>query len=176
LEGSFRASPTTGNLQKGVTKDNCTFWSDFRHGNKQKMSYKHFWSWLLSVMLHSGVQYLHTTSRQETVDTVVDVSRILDKKWDDSNSTKTFRTIQPPGLLIPTIPMTVIRDMAVGMGWDKSTVAAQHFKTVRAAANATFEEWLQVPGINKVLAARLVEGATEEHKTKRRQIRTRRKK
>lgn len=39
-----------------------------------------------------------------------------------------------------------------GIGYEKSILAAKHFRTARAAINATKEEWQNVDGIGKVIA------------------------
>lgn len=171
IEGAFQQSETNGNLQKLVTKGSYTFWSDVKFGNKQRMSYGHFWSWLLSVMISTGTFYLHTNGRQETADTIVSLAREFDKPWEERGSVKTFHIHQPPGLVVPTTTMLVIKDLAEGVGWEKAIAAANHFKTVKAAVNATEEEWCEVRGINKTLAKRLVEGANEPHVEKRRKRR-----
>lgn len=177
VEGDFR-SADNGTLQQRkrryVSGKWVEYWSDVMFGNKKKITYPHFMSWLLSVTICSNTFYLHTTSRQETADTVVALDRLFTKDWDGHGSLNVFHDgAPPPGLLIPTIPMEVVRKMADGVGWEKAVNAAAHFKTVRAMSNATVEQWREVDGIDKVLAERLVAGATVPHATKRR---TRRKK
>jgi ERCC4-type nuclease len=177
VEGNFRANRTTGKLEqcKRTMKNGkwIDYWATVKYGNKQEMMYTHYISWLMSILIGSATMYLHTTTRQETADVVTCIAREYDKPWEDRKSLKVFNDSQVPGLLIPTVPMCVARNMAEGVGWDKASKAAEHFKTVKAMVNATVEEWKKVDGFDKVLAQRMIDGATQPHIMKRRTRRKR---
>lgn len=164
IEGETRCHWETGNLQCRVKgkSGKGEWWADALFGNKQKISYVHFMSWLFSLALCSGTQLITSAGRGETAATIVALDRMLSKPWTSHSSLKVFNESQP-GMFIPSVAMTVAKDLSRGVGWEKAALAADHFKTVRAMVNADVEEWLEVDGFDKVLAARMVEGATVPH-------------
>lgn len=167
VEGEIRCHWDTGNLQHRVKKDTrgkkSEFWVDAIFGNKQKMSYEHFMSWLLSVTICSGTFLVMSADRTSTAASVVAMDRQLSKPWEQHSSLKVFNDSQGPGMFIPSIAMTTARNLATGMGWERAARAADYFGTARAMCNATEEQWREIDGIDKVLAKRAVEGANTPH-------------
>lgn len=175
LESDHRMNNRTGRLQHRVEKyDEKTgkmreFWTDARFGNKQPIMYSHFTAWLIALTACTGTMYLHTTSREETAAMITSLATELEKPWDGHKSLKVFNDSNPPGFLVPSTPMLVARELASGMGWEKSAAAAAHFKTTKALVNATADEWKEVPGIDKVLSERIIKGINEPHVLRRRE-------
>lgn len=168
VEGQFAMNEETGVLRHRVKKTNANgkeyeFWCDAYFGRKRKMDYSHFMAWLMSLCLCSGTFYLHTTCREETAMLIESLEDLLNKPWEGHSSLKVFNDASGPGLYIPSTAMKVARQLAFGLGWEKAAKAADHFKTVKAMVNATEQEWMEVDGVDKVLAQRAVEGATEPH-------------
>lgn len=173
LEATIRMNKQTGYLQQWAEDRKSKgggYWRDALFGNKEKMMYQHFYSWLMSVTICAGVFLLQTTSREETGAAIMSIDSQLSKPWEDHSSMKVFDDSHPSRFVVPSITMNVVRNLADGMGWEKSAAGAAHFGTPKAAVNATIGEWMEVDGVGKVLAQRIVEGANTPHKMR---VRTR---
>jgi ERCC4-type nuclease len=172
VQGEVRMCPKTGHLQQKIRKHFrgkwAEFWVDALFGNRSRMMYQHYMSWVMSVTLCSGTYLLQSTSSQSSAATIAGLSQQLSKPWDSHSSLKTFNEGHQPTLYVPTVAMKVARDLAEGIGWEKAARAADKFRTAKALVNATVSEWKEVEGIDTVLAERLVKGAEMEHVLRRR--------
>jgi ERCC4-type nuclease len=142
------------------------FWVDAIFNKGRKLYYGDFMKWLFSIQMGSGLRLAITSDASETASWIIALYQYFQKPFEDHKTFRAFDESGTPPLVIPTTAMKVAKDLAVGIGWEKAISAAEHFRTAQAVVNATVEEWLEVDGIGKELAKRLVAGATEPHVTR----------
>lgn len=90
----------------------------------------------------------------------------VEKGWDDHKALQQFHIPPPPTAGLIKKP-SVIRHMARVLdhiGWDKSILVEQKFKTPRAMANANAQSWMEIPGVGKTIANSVIKQMTEEDK------------
>jgi ERCC4-type nuclease len=169
IEADMRVDASTGNLQKRMRKQARSgkwseYWVDVLYGARERVQAIHFFEWLLSLHLTGGARLLFSNSREMTSAWIVALWKCLGKPWDRHKSLKVFDESHPPRFVIPSRAAKVAKDLADGVGWEKAMAAGEHFGSPQALINATEAEWKGVPGIDKVLAARLFAGARETHR------------
>jgi ERCC4-type nuclease len=154
VEGYYRCDTASGLVQGwrgGV-------WKDIVSG-RQRLTWTGLDSWLTSIETLGGLRVRRTVTENETVQTV----QSLYTWWqrDDHKSLKVFNTtadaaaINRPGLL---------RRMAAELpliGWERSSAVAKHFGTVVDMVNAGPLDWMQIDGIGKGIATKVVEALNE---------------
>ena len=86
------------------------------------------------------------------------------KPYDEHKFTRVFKDVtrfpqQIPGVTPAELERAKrVADRYPGLGVERALAAAKHFASVQAMANASEEEWRQVPGVGKVIAAAVVKG------------------
>jgi ERCC4-type nuclease len=136
-------------------------WVTALFGQRTPMLYSTFCKRRASIA-SAGVRMLWAGSHEEAACAVAAEYEWWRQDWGAHKSLKVFDesfvTLTKPSVVAKTI-----HAMVYGIGWVKAFAAAEMFGTVRRAANANEAEWRAVPGIDKVIAARAVRSATEEH-------------
>lgn len=151
-------------------------WSAFNIGSRTfPFGYLHNALLELSVL---GIQSIHFNNVGMVAEWIGCTARWWNKKWTDhslfrvldstqqqSGSSRKLEPNNDGGLstaLLPGIDSATKLKMKVasafdGMGFERSLAAAEHFTSVSAMINASESQWLQVPGIGKVLARSISE-------------------
>lgn len=62
-----------------------------------------------------------------------------------------------PSMDAPMLVRAKVASKLPGLGFERATAAAKHFPSVTAMVNANVTEWMEVPGVGKVVAKAIVE-------------------
>ena len=110
---------------------------------------------LNTIALRTPVHVIRSVNERDTVDAVVGLHRYYSKAWDKHHGHVALHT--PPNHVLLGKAGTVRRVAAAldGVGWEKSMVVAERFKTVEAMVGAEIKDWVKLPGFGKVLAKRV---------------------
>lgn len=138
--------------------------SGWNSGHGKAIHYRAVDSYLATLELQAGVIYRRTASPRETVVTIVDLYRHWnDKLWSQHRA---HEAVYAPGearqgrrLTLAPRKVGLVEKMAMQLpGVDsKAREVARKFASVREMVMAGEEEWLEVEGIGKVGAKRIVE-------------------
>lgn len=125
---------------------------------------------LSTLRYKAGVGVLHAGSNQEAgLVLAAEYAWWRDAGgWESHKSMNTFYEgpLPPATLGKPTTTMKVIKQLVYGIDWERATNAADYFRTVRAAVNASAAEWavaVQPGTVQKVIAQRALKAIDEEH-------------
>lgn len=167
IEGIMTAGPTR-ELKILKSERPSNGWNPVPFGART-WKYEDVASWTHSVR-RAGVQIAQTADRRGTAAWIASLYSNWQKPWE-SHKTLLGRLQKPMEAgpnnalaeLEATPPMGVAGNLARGIGWEKATAAAKHFRSIRRMVNAGPADWLQVPGIGKKLAAEAVATAEREY-------------
>lgn len=143
IEGLWRSCPKSGVLQvaKGHLSGD-TFggrWIDATSGRSRLMA-KSFEQWLTTLELQGGMRIRHTSDTAGTATTILSLY-----SWWQREDHASFKVMQEPrGAAVElSRPVLTRRILALlpGVGWERSAVLAQRFKTVRQMVDAALDEW-----------------------------------
>jgi ERCC4-type nuclease len=150
VEGLYRPEPETGIVQ--------TWWGSSWHdciSGSQKITWNGFEGWLTSIESLAGIRIRRTANEKETVATIKALYHWWSKSEHKSlhvlHTAMETAAIERPGLL---------RRMAAqlpGIGWDRSAKVASHFGSIRAMVGAGVDDWMEIDGIGKGIATKVVE-------------------
>jgi len=123
------------------------------------MTYSRFDQFLTELQYLAGV----IVKRSENVhETAVIIKALYDNfQTPPSKHNSLHHIFEPPNrdsvlLTRPGLVRRVSKEFS-GVGWQRSRSVAEHFKTVRAMVNAGVKDWLEVDGIGKKTAERVVQ-------------------
>lgn len=159
LEGIVRCG--SGNGSEGVLQVRAypEGWKDYRQGSRYIM-YRDWCHWLMSLQQMAGVRVAHTSGIKESAAWVAALYSWWTKAWGDHRSVQAIYMPNVPsdGVLLSHKP-TLRRLWAMqlpGIGVEKSKVVELAFPTALELAVASAEHWMEVDGIGKTLAQRIV--------------------
>lgn len=112
--------------------------------------------WLNTMHIQGGISLLYTENKKQSAHYIKSLSRWWSKPWSKHSSLKVFN--ESARVVCPLTKVSTRRLMIAqlpGVGWEKSAAIAKHFPSVLAMALASPEEWQSLPGIGKVLAAKI---------------------
>lgn len=118
---------------------------------------------LMSLYDKWGIRPWLTYSREFTGEDLLDLRRYLDKDRHSSQSTVSTSVIIDNGINYPP-EVQVLCQIADGIGPILAERAITHFGSVRAAANASEQDWLTIEGFGKVKAKAVSEAFSREYK------------
>lgn len=131
-------------------------------GNKP-MPYGYLESSLLTYSA-VGIQSKHVSSIEQAAQWIACLHRWWSKPWDKHRSLRTFdrSSDSKSPALMPSLDAAMKAKILMakefpGMGYERAIAAAKYFHSVRDMINASVEEWLEVPGVGKVIAKQIVE-------------------
>lgn len=158
VEGMVREEPESGILQQY----NRGGWRDV-HVGQQRFLWSEMESYLTSIDTLVGVHVRRTATPRETISCVRTLYQWWQKPWDHHSSHKVLYTPLPEkSLLIKPSPVRRVAAQLPLIGYDRSGDVAKFFKTVFVMANADEGSWLQIPGIGKKIAKRVVRAIRED--------------
>jgi ERCC4-type nuclease len=152
IEDIWQTDPQTGII--------CTRsrgeWRPLKLGPRHYMG-RDLDKFLLTITQQAGVRIHRTSDKTQSAFWLGALYKWwTDKTWDEHKSLQTFDLSGPAVQLdAPSVVRRVAKELA-GVGWTKSARVAAHFGSVVAMAEATEREWMQIDGIGKTLAHRIV--------------------
>ena len=166
IEGIFRPGPTTGLIEVRQGK-NWVPISQIRtkKGTIPDLEYTRLDNYLNQLDLYLNVRHKHSAGPAETARMVIDLYTLFQKPPEDHTSLRQFYT--PPDayasfLSRPSLIRKVISQFE-GIGWVKAMEFEAQFPTVsdllRAIVDRNTKSLMEVEGIGKVLAERIIEEA-----------------
>lgn len=117
---------------------------------------------LLLAVAAEGVHVLHLPTERRVAQWLAALHRYWTKPYDEHTFTRTFNTAPRFPKVVPNATAEQVEragrvfDRYPGLGIERALAAARHFPSVRAMANATEKEWMEVPGVGKGLAPQIV--------------------
>lgn len=152
--GEYRAHPGNGDLQ---VSRGSRWRTETQSGRGLPIGYL---EGALLTYTVAGVHHKHVQDEQQAAWWLACLEHWWDKDWDEH---KAFCKFNRAGDLsvIPDIAPDMLQRMRIaadlpGVGWERALAAAVSFPSVRAMINATESEWMDVPGIGKVIAKSIV--------------------
>ena len=152
VEGSCRPGPNTGVLEVPVRGG----WEPLRLGTTG-FPYSELEGFLLGLENRAGVKVRWTYNRAQTVSLIQTMWTWWGVPWDSHRSLNIVYNPAPP--TVEFLKPTLERKVAVqldGIGWEKSKQVAERFSSVAAMVGASEKEWMEIDGIGKTLAKRIV--------------------
>jgi ERCC4-type nuclease len=128
-----------------------------------KVRYQELASWLLTMVQCGGTLLQRTKDKPESALWL----RSLElwwtaKEWEDHRAHQDWYT--PPGIGNPFKPQRlVVRAAALlpGIGVGRAEKVGDHFGTMKKMCCNSQEEWVKIPGVGKVIAAKVVKAIEE---------------
>jgi ERCC4-type nuclease len=117
-----------------------------------------FIAWLTTMEQQANCHTLWANDIQQSGRIVNSIFRWFQKPWDKHKSLNVFHTNGPKYVSLFN-PISTIRKVASqleGIGWEKSKAIEGHFKTIFDMAIADEKDWMEIPGIGKTLAQKIV--------------------
>jgi ERCC4-type nuclease len=152
LEGVWRSNWDTGELEEA----HGTGWHPVRLSvTGVAFVALELQSFLNTIALFTQVHVIRSAGERDTVDLVVGLERYYAKPWAKHHGHIALHT--PPHHVLLGKAGTVRRVAAAldGVGWERSLVVAERFKSVEAMVGAGVKDWMKLPGFGKVLAKRV---------------------
>lgn len=129
-----------------------------------QLQFKAMAQWVLTMEIMGGLRAVYTRDEGHTVRMLCQLYHWWGKPWDEHHSHLEVYT--GPGLVqgpedrkAIRAPMSTLRKMLVGIdliGYKRSADVERHFKTAWRMIDASEQEWMEIPGIGKKLAANIV--------------------
>jgi hypothetical protein len=141
-------------------------WCDATFGIRRRLMFSDYLKWITSLSVCGGVRYLSAGSNQEAGEALGAMYEWFHKEWGEHNTFQAFDdSTHAPTLIRPSLAMEHAHKLVQGVGWEKAIAASEcgHLNTPRKQCNATVEDWMQVPGVGRVIAERAVRAATTVH-------------
>lgn len=152
VEGRFYPEFSTGLLRAETGNRGRS--KELFLGSRRTM-YRDLDHWLTSMEVRAGLRLRRTRDRRETARVIADLWGWFQKDWSEHKSHLALHEETPDRAIF--VRPSLLRKVAAqleGVGWQKSQMVAQKFKTVENMMNASVEQWKEIPGIGKVLAER----------------------
>jgi len=152
LEGQFSCDYETGLLmyRKGKRMEPLSLGS-------RRFLYRDLDHWLTTMETRGGVRVRRTLSRLETARYIADLhSWWTGKEWEEHRSHLAFDEAQVDSeiLIKPNLTRRIAAELP-NIGWTKSKAVAAHFGSVVEMVLANQDEWEQIEGIGKGIAAKV---------------------
>ena len=155
VEGDYRPNPRNGLLEKPIGKR----WVSVELGTRRFM-YQELEGFLNTQDVLGKVRVRRTKDPRHTAQLLLALHHWwTDKTWEEHRS---HLALDESGglaggfLTKPGLKRRVAKELP-GIGWGRSIAVAEHFESVREMVNAEREEWMGIPGIDKVISEKVVE-------------------
>ena len=123
-------------------------------------------AWLTTMEARAGVRVRRTLSRLETARYIADLhSWWTGKAWEEHRSHLAFDECQVDSeiLIKPNLTRRIAAELP-NIGWTKSKAVAAHFDSVVEMVLANQDEWEQIEGIGKGIAAKVTKALMDGSK------------
>ena len=132
------------------------YWYPVNYGGRTT-TYNAYEAFLLSIRVGFGSCILFANDLNEAVETIVNVYRWFNKDWDSHTSLHSMKETPRPKQYA-TKP-TLVEEMAIridGVGWKTAREIGKVFLTPEDMILADTNTWLEIPGVGKTLAEKIV--------------------
>lgn len=163
LPGMLNTYNFTYLVVEGLTKYESPLVEQYHYGGWKPIEYgkRQFYTnevlgFLNTVSIMTGMRVLRTTSDKETVAHMLALHRWWTVKDFDSHRSH----LAAGSKVAPLVKWSLLRHWAAdlpGIGDRKSGEVAKHFESPRDMANAPVDRWLEIDGIGKTIATKVVE-------------------
>lgn len=152
VEGAFRPNPNSGVLEVPGRGG----WDTLRLGSTG-FAFSELEGFLVGLENKCNIKIRCTYNRAQSVAWIQTMWTWWGVEWDAHQSLDVVYTPPPPTVQFvkPSFERRVAAQLE-GVGWDKSAAIAAKFESVIEMAAAEEKQWLEVPGIGKTLAKRIV--------------------
>lgn len=162
VEGVWQANPVTGIIEMYRTRG----WQPMQFGVRQFLA-KEVTNYLNTLAVICNVLIWHTNNITQTGKWISDLYSWWQKPWDKHTAhlqlheTPVPKRVQKEVVLVGPSRVRLVAKEFPSIGWTRSKAVAERFKSVREFVNATREQLLEVPGIGKTLAERIIKELEE---------------
>jgi len=150
IEGIWRRNYSTGLLEVPRSRR----WEPLALGSRQFM-HKELDGILNTFSLVAGLQVRQTADEKETVALVLSIYRWFTSKEFDEHRAHLAQEPTVAVLRKPNLVERIAKELP-GIGWKKARAVSRRFKTPVELALSQSADWLEIPGIGKTLAGRVV--------------------
>jgi len=152
VEGMVKPDRETGELQQFRGSG----WRPIELG-RRRFTYHDFSAFLATLETKAGVHVRQTEGRWETACLLASLYRWWQKDWESHRGHLAFEPVLRDTALLsqPSLLRRLAKELP-GVGWTKSAEVEAHFKTVDRMTSATEADWVQIKGIGKTLAGKIV--------------------
>jgi len=154
VEGLWRGDPVNGILQYRQGKH----WTSVSLGSRQFMK-RDLDGFVNTLMVMGAVLVRETMSSRETASLITNLYHWWSKPWEDHKSHVSLHKSRYRSSIMPVKP-SVLRSVASelpGVGWELSGRVEKHFSNILEMALADVSDWVQIKGIGKRTAQKVVE-------------------
>lgn len=130
-------------------------WRDVSLGRKG-FTRSQIQGWLHSAEMMTGVRVWHTRDEKDTVQWLVALHNWWQKHLDGHKSMQAMAQVQLKGGREPKL-MEKVTAQLPGIGPERCIEVARKFKNLKALTEATEKDWMEIDGIGKTIAKRMVE-------------------
>ena len=161
IEGIFTPSYDGSGTIMQLTEKN--YW---RAIPQNSVKYKELDSFLCTLTSKCGVIVLKSANIWESSHILGNLHRWWSREWDEHESHFGMYTpkFMPTGGEVLLTKASLLRRIAKeleGVGYTRSKAVEQHFSSVEAMVNATVKQWMEIEGIGKITAERIVKSIRE---------------
>lgn len=157
IEGRIRCDRNTGVMQK----QRGDGWQDIERGGRG-ITYNELEHWYTTIEEQTQTRVKQTFDSHESARWLkMKHSWWVNKTWDEHDSMNQFHVPPPPTATFvePSLLRRVAKELP-SIGWDKSIAAEAKFKHVREMVNANEQTWMEIDGIGRTIAGRIINELT----------------
>lgn len=154
VEGFWRPNTKTGTLE--IMKGGK--WREYRAGRRQ-YNFKAVASYLQSLVMFGGVHIWISQSIYASCQWLQGLYEWWQKPWEAHKSHLRFQIFHEPGTAVPLRKPSLLRRLVKELpdvGWEKSRALEKRFRTLPDLVMANEEDLLQVEGIGKIGARKIL--------------------
>jgi ERCC4-type nuclease len=137
-------------------------WYAVLHGRRQ-YTYAEVDRWIGTIEVHTPFKVRRAYGMQETAAQLVSMyHRWRSKKWDEHRSHLAFNIASgkpkagPISFRKPSLVQCIAKELP-GVGWDRSLAISRSFATVDEMVKASPKRWMEIEGIGKGMATKIVD-------------------
>lgn len=133
-------------------------WVSAEGGGRAGWKYSQVDKWLENMSIQAGVRVLRAADVEETVQMVHDRYAYWCEGLDLHTSHLKWSDLPfagPVSWYRPTVGEAMAKCLP-GVGEDKARAAMEHFKSIKKMVNGSVEEWMEIEGVGKKIAERVV--------------------
>ena len=123
-----------------------------KNARPTETTYSRLKAYLHQIQYLVNVQVIHTRTVRETVHEIFHLYTMFQTPPEDHDSLKKFY-VPPytPVTMKPSLMRRFSKELAY-ISWDRSKAVEKRFDTIQEMANATEEDWMDIPGFGEVIA------------------------
>lgn len=131
-------------------------WRPVRLGPSHQILYQQLDNFLNSIAIQSSCLVKYSGSPTETVMQLVDLYNWFQKPWQDHKSLKVLRKTPPKFSFFNPSICQLMASCLPHIGYERSAAVAARFKTPVDMVLGSVSEWMDIPGVGKGIADKVV--------------------